>query len=107
MVPLLLLLFVGIAEFGRAYDTQAALSQAARQGARTLALGASEAASRAAAQQAATDLGLTAPVITVPTACTGTGARATVEVRQRQVFLTGLFGSAITLTGTGVMRCTG
>jgi Flp pilus assembly protein TadG len=107
VVPLLLLLFVGIAEFGRAYDTQAALSQAARQGARTLALGASEAASRTAAQQAATDLGLTAPVITVPTTCTGTGARATVEVRQQQIFLTGLFGSAITLTGTGVMRCTG
>ena|SRR6056297_575878 len=39
IVPLLLILLVGIIEFGRAYNTQIALQGAAREGARALALG--------------------------------------------------------------------
>jgi Flp pilus assembly protein TadG len=39
ILPLLLVLVVGIIEFGRAYNTQIALQGAAREGARALALG--------------------------------------------------------------------
>jgi Flp pilus assembly protein TadG len=106
-MPLLLTLFVGIAEFGRAYSTEATLSQAARQGVRVLALGGSEAAARTAAQQAAGDLDLTTAEITVsPGVCTSPTMTVTVQATRRQTFLTGFFGSAITLTGSGAMRCT-
>jgi hypothetical protein len=39
IVPILLVLLVGIIEFGRAYNTQISLQGAAREGARALALG--------------------------------------------------------------------
>jgi Flp pilus assembly protein TadG len=39
IVPILVILLVGIIEFGRAYNTQIALQGAAREGARALALG--------------------------------------------------------------------
>jgi Flp pilus assembly protein TadG len=39
IVPILLVLLVGIIEFGRAYNVQIALQGAAREGARALALG--------------------------------------------------------------------
>lgn len=110
VVPLLLTLAFGITEFGRAYDTQAALSQGARAGARALALGGTASDARSAAQDAADDLDLTTAEITVsPTTCVGTapGATATVVVNRRQPFLTGLFGSSIALSATAVMGCTG
>ncbi len=106
VVPLLLTLFVGIAEFGRAFSTEAALSQAARQGVRALASNPTEAAARTAAQQAASELNLTAAEITVRSAtCAAPATTASVTVSRQQPFLTGIFGSAITLTGTAVMRC--
>ena len=44
IVPILVILLVGIIEFGRAYNTQIALQGAAREGARALALGQSASA---------------------------------------------------------------
>jgi Flp pilus assembly protein TadG len=44
IVPLLLILLLGVIEFGRAYNTQIALQGAAREGARALALGGSASA---------------------------------------------------------------
>jgi len=110
VAPLLLVLVVGIAEFGRAYDTEAALSQAAREGARALALGSTPAVTRATARAAAPQLVLgDGNIVLSRSTCLGTAASATatVDVTARFVFLTGLLGSPMTLTGTSTMRCQG
>jgi len=112
VAPLLLLLVMGIAEFGRAYNLQTTISGAAREGARAMALQNDPAAARAAAQAAAGGLRLTSTQITVsPTSCptnsTGAATMATVTVNYPMSFITGLFGATITLHGTGVMRCNG
>ena len=110
VAPLLLTLALGLTEFGRAYTTQAALAQAAREGATTLAMGGTSAEARTAAQDAATNLGVPTTDVTVPTGtCVGSavGASVTVKVRRPQVFLTGMFGNSITLSGTAVMWCQG
>jgi Flp pilus assembly protein TadG len=110
VVPILLLLVLGIAEFGRAYYIQASLSQAAREGVRVMALQNSTAGAVAATQAAAQPL--TPTNITVsPSNCVASGstpaATATVTVTYSFSFLTSLFGSGLTLTGQGVMRCNG
>jgi Flp pilus assembly protein TadG len=112
VVPLLLLLVIGIAEFGRAYNLQTTLSGAAREGVRAMALQNNPAAARAAAQAAAGGLGLTSSQIAVsPTSCptnsTGPATMATVTISYPMTFVTGLFGNALTLRGTAVMRCNG
>jgi Flp pilus assembly protein TadG len=110
VAPLLLVLLLGIVEFGRAYGVEAALSQAAREGARALALGEPAAAARASARAAAPSLTLVdADIAVTPGTCLGTAASttATVTVTQRFVFLSGLFGNALTLTGRSAMRCQG
>lgn len=60
VLPLLIVLLVGIVEFGRAYHTQIVLQGAAREGARALALGESpEAAVQAAAGGTSISVGAT------------------------------------------------
>ena len=56
VVPLLLALVMGIAEFGRAYNIQTTLSGAARDAARVMALQNSPASARAAAKASASPL---------------------------------------------------
>lgn len=112
VVPLLLLLVLGIAEFGRAYNISSTLAGAAREGARTMALENSTSAARSAAQGAATGLGLSASQITVtpsscPTSSTGSTTLVTVRITYPMTFVSGLLGSSVTLHGTGVMRCNG
>ncbi|GAA1429496.1 hypothetical protein GCM10009616_11700 [Microlunatus lacustris] len=110
VAPLLLVVVLGIAEFGRAYDTKAALSQAAREGARALAVGSTPAVARAAARAAAPQLVLAdANIAVTPSTCLGAaaGVNAKVDVTARFVFLTGLLGAPMTLTGTSTMRCQG
>jgi Flp pilus assembly protein TadG len=105
--PMLVLLVVGIAEFGRAYNIQTTISGAARESVRVMALQNSPSAARDAAKAYAPGLGLTNGQITIsPTSCT-TGASATVRVTYPFTFITGLVGSNITLTGRGTMRCNG
>ena len=112
VVPILLLLVLGIAEFGRAYNVSTTLSSAAREGARTMALQNSTSAARAAAQSAATGISLSAGQITVtpsacPTSSTGSTTQVQVSITYPMRFVTGLFGTSVTLHGTGVMRCNG
>ncbi|MGY2084386.1 TadE/TadG family type IV pilus assembly protein [Blastococcus sp. SYSU DS0539] len=112
IVPLLIVLVLGIVEFGRAFQVQATLAAAAREGARVLALQGDEAAVEAAVQSASTSLnpGVTSDGITVsPVSCDGApaGTNATVTVTYPMPFLTGFFGDAITLDADGVMRCNG
>ncbi|MEJ7771774.1 MAG: TadE/TadG family type IV pilus assembly protein [Geodermatophilaceae bacterium] len=112
IVPVLLLLVLGIAEFGHAYQVQTSLSAAAREGVRVMALQNDPAAARDTTRASAPTLNLTNAQISVsPGSCAATStapaATATVTVTYQMGFLTGLFGSGITLTGKGSMRCTG
>ena len=113
IVPLLIMLVLGIVEFGHAFQVQGTLSAAAREGARVMALESDPAAARAAVQDAAQSLdpAITAGQITVtPSSCPSTGGGSTnvrVTIDYPMPFLTGFFGATVDLTGTGVMRCNG
>src|SRR5215204_7694956 len=72
IVPLLIVLVLGIAEFGHAFQVQGTLSAAAREGVRVMALQNNPAAARAAVRDAATTLapGITDGQISIsPAAC--------------------------------------
>ena len=113
IVPILLVLVLGIVEFGHAFQVQGTLSAAAREGARVMALQNDPAAARTAVRDAAptldpavTDAQITvAPTACPPTSTTTTNVRVTVDYPMP--FLTDFFGADIDLTGTGVMRCNG
>src|SRR3954466_2892448 len=111
VVPMLVLLLFGVVEFGRAYFVQTTVSGAAREGVRVMALQNNATAARAAAVSAASTLGVTSAQVTVsPASCVSTpdaAVSATVTVTYPMTYVTGLFGSSITLTGKGVMRCNG
>ncbi|MGY1610110.1 MULTISPECIES: TadE/TadG family type IV pilus assembly protein [unclassified Geodermatophilus] len=111
ILPVLLVLVLGIAEFGHAFQVQGTLTAAAREGARAMALQNDPAAARNAVRAAAPTLdpAITNGQITVtPAACPPTGtANVRVTVDYPMPFLTDFFGASIDLTGTGVMRCNG
>ena len=112
-MPLLLILVLGIVEFGRAYNIQTTLSAAAREGVRVMALQNSSSAAKAATKSAA------APAVSLavgrspsrpapaPNRPGRTPATATVTVTYPMAFITSFFGAPLTLTGIGVMRCNG
>ncbi|WP_237493873.1 TadE/TadG family type IV pilus assembly protein [Modestobacter sp. L9-4] len=129
VVPLLLVILLGIIAASQAFQTQARLTAAAREGARVVALSGTTtttmtdatAAATAAVQSAAGDLGISASQITFSrpscpsTAPTPTGpaatdptATVTVTIAYNGSFGAGLFGAAgLDLTGKAVMRCGG
>lgn len=112
VVPVLLLLVLGIAEFGRAYNIQTTVSGAAREGVRSMAVQNDAGAARAAAERAAPSLHLGDGDISVsPSSCPDAAGAdpvtATVTVTYRMAFITTLFAKSLTLTGTAVMRCNG
>ncbi|MGY2129218.1 TadE/TadG family type IV pilus assembly protein [Blastococcus sp. SYSU DS0617] len=118
IVPLLLVLVIGIVEFGHAFQVQGTLSAAAREGVRAMALRNDPVDARAVARNAASSLN---PAITddqihieivdgTGDTCPTTGAGDTavrLTITYPKPYLTGFFGSDIELTGTGVMRCNG
>jgi Flp pilus assembly protein TadG len=113
IVPLLLVLVLGIAEFGHAFQVQGTLSAAAREGARVMALQNDQAAARTAVRNAAptldpaiTNAQIAVTPATCPTTSTGT-ANVRVTIDYPMPFLTDFFGARIELSGTGVMRCNG
>jgi len=109
VVPLLLLLLLGIVETSKAFNAQATLSAAAREGARALSQGDTLTSALAAVQTAAGPLGLTSSAISIsPATCVGvtTATTVTVTVTYRQGLGYGLLGSTgLTITGTAAMRC--
>ena len=109
ILPVLILLLIGTIEFGRAFQVQATLAAAAREGVRVMAIEDDHAAARAATRTAGGGLNpelADANIAVGPAACSS-GADATVTITYRQPFLTGLFGSGIDLSAEGVMRCNG
>jgi Flp pilus assembly protein TadG len=118
IVPLLIMLVLGIAEFGHAFQVQGTLSAAAREGVRAMALRNNPVDAKAVVREAASSLDpdITDPQIKIDvvgstaTTCPPTGAGSTsvrLTITYPMPFLTHFFGSGLTLTGTGVMRCNG
>jgi len=113
IVPLLIVLVLGIAEFGRAFQVQGTLSAAAREGVRVMALQNDPAAARTAVRNAASSLDPTitdAEITISPSSCptvNGGSTSVRLTISYPMPYLTGFFGSGLNLTGTGVMRCDG
>lgn len=110
VLPILIVLVLGIVEFGRAFQVQSTLAAAAREGVRTMAIEDDAAAARAAARAASASLdpALTDANIQVsPASCAAGAGNATVTITYRQPFFTSFFGTGVDLTGEGVMRCHG
>ena len=113
IVPLLIVLVLGIAEFGRAFQVQGTLSAAAREGVRVMALQNDPAAAKTAVRNAATSLDPTitdAEITISPSSCPAVNSGSTsvqLTISYPMPYLTGFFGSGLNLTGTGVMRCDG
>ena len=104
VLPVLLLLLVGIIEFGRLYNAQIVITNAAREAARTMAITEDAAAATAAAEAVAG--GYTVNV--APGTCVS-DAQVTSTVTSQVGLLTGTwlgFGP-VDLTGIGAMRCGG
>ncbi|WP_341360810.1 TadE/TadG family type IV pilus assembly protein [Georgenia sp. M64] len=105
ILPILLLLVVGIAEFGRAYNVQTVLADAARVGVRTMAIHSDVTQAKSAAVDVATSVSLTSNEVTVtPSTCEGTTDPATVTVTH-DVDL--IFFGEVEITGKATMRCNG
>ena len=106
IVPLLIVLVLGIAEFGHAFQVQGTLSAAAREGVRLMALQNDPAAARAAVRNAAASLD---PAVTdaqieiTPASCPtldagSTSVRLTISYPMR--YLTGFVGTGVDLAGS-------
>ena len=107
VLPVLVTLVLGIAEFGRAYNQETILAAAAREAARTMAVQNSAVTARTAAKTVASSLGLTDAQITgLPTTCTS-GSTVNVTITYQSASLTGFFGATRTLVAKGAMRCGG
>jgi Flp pilus assembly protein TadG len=111
MVPMLLVLVLGIVEFGHAFQVQGMLSAAAREGVRTMALQNDPAAARSAVREAAATLDpaiTDAQIVITPGGCSpASTSNVELTITYGMPFLTDFFGAEIDLTGTGVMRCNG
>ena len=122
VLPVVLLLVLGIVDFGRMLNAQITVSAAAREGARWAALRLDTTTGVTVASRVTTaSPGLApAPTTAVLSSCPATpaaGQNASVTVSATYTLLTplrtisGLFGGglpgSVTLTGRGVMRCGG
>lgn len=118
LLPVLILIVVGIFEFGRAWFVQGTLSGAAREGAREMAIHQTPATARQVAADASVGLAVAGDVVVTIRNADGSaftpttdpcppGKDAVVTVNHNYQFITGLFGSTIALTGEGAMRCGG
>lgn len=110
IAPILILLVLGIAEFGRAYYVQSMVSAGARDGVRVMALQNNPEAAKDAARNGAAPLDIH-NIIVSPTSCDAVPGEAAqtaqVTITYDFEFLSGLFGAGMTLSGKGTMRCNG
>lgn len=108
LLPLLLMLVLGTVEFGRAYNAQITLTNAARDGVRVMAIGNDPAGAKTAAQNAAASVSSTIPTsdITLSTNTCSTGAQVTLTIKYNLATITGIAGP-FPMTGKGVMLCGG
>ncbi|WJH23444.1 TadE/TadG family type IV pilus assembly protein [Pseudarthrobacter defluvii] len=107
LLPLLLMLVLGTIEFGRAYNAQITLTNAARDGVRVMAINNDPTAAKKAAQNAAASIS-TIPVsnITLSATTCSTGNQVTLTIKYTLSTITGIAGP-FPMTGKGVMLCGG
>ncbi|WP_284754517.1 pilus assembly protein [Arthrobacter sp. efr-133-R2A-120] len=108
LAPLLIMLLLGIMEFGRAYNVQVSLSNAAREGVRVMAISNDQTAAKTAAKNAAVSLnpGLADTNFTFSAASCTSGAQMSVTIKYTLSTLTGIAGP-FPMQGVGVMVCGG
>ncbi|RAX47022.1 pilus assembly protein [Arthrobacter sp. AQ5-06] len=113
VAPLLVMLLLGIMEFSRAYNAQASLSAAAREGVRVMAISNNPATAKTAAKNTAVSLqpGLVDTNIAFKNLDTGTticaaGNRMTITITYSLSTMTGIAGP-FPMTGKGAMLCGG
>jgi len=110
VLPVLLLLVIGMLEFSRAYNVQISLTNAAREGARVMAIHDDPTVAQSAAISAASpSVPLTAGQVSVtPSSCSANpGATVNVTITYSLSLMTGLFGASIPMTAVGAMTCGG
>ena len=107
--PLLVLVLVGIVEYGSVFNTQLMLTSAAREGARTMAVSGDAGQARTAVIDAAVGLvpALTAADVSVSAAACAPTTNVTVTIDYAKPYLTGLFGATIGLEGKSTRKCFG
>jgi Flp pilus assembly protein TadG len=108
LVPILIMIILGITEFGRAYNVQMSLTNAAREGVRSMAINNSQATARTAAKNAATQLSpaLADGNIAFSAANCTVGTQMTVTISYSLSTMTGIAGP-FGMTGKGTMLCGG
>lgn len=108
LAPVLITILLGIMEFGRAYNAQVSLTNAAREGVRVMAISNNQESARTAAKNGAAALSpaLVDSNIAFSTASCSTGAQMTVTVSYTLSTMTGIAGP-FAMTGKGVMLCAG
>lgn len=108
LAPILVMLLMGIMEFGRAYNAQVSLTNAAREGVRVMTISNNQASARTAAKNAAVSLtpGLADSNITFSSTSCTTNAQMTVTIKYSLSTLTGIAGP-FSMNGKGVMLCGG
>lgn len=113
IAPVLIMLLLGIMEFGRAYNTQASLSAAAREGVRVMAITGKQSDAITAAKDAAASLSpaLQNTDITFGTSCPATPAagsspQITITIAYNLSTMTGIAGP-FAMTAKGAMLCGG
>lgn len=109
ILPVFVLLIFGMLEFARAYNAQISISNAAREGARVMAIHDDAATARSAAIDAAVSLNpalASGDIAVTPAACTP-GGTVEVTIDYDLPLMTGLFGITLPISGVGVMLCGG
>ncbi|WP_324642613.1 TadE/TadG family type IV pilus assembly protein [Pseudarthrobacter sp. LT1] len=108
LLPLLLMLVLGTIEFGRAYNAQITLTNAARDGVRVMAINNDPIAAKTAAQNAAASVSSNIPssAITLSTTTCSTGNQVTLTINYTLSTITGIAGP-YPMIGKGVMLCGG
>lgn len=108
VAPLLVSLLLGIMEFGRAYNAQISLTNAAREGVRVMTISNNQASARTATKNAAFALNpaLVDSNIAFSAAQCTPNAQMSVTVTYTLSTLTGIAGP-FAMTGKGVMLCGG
>jgi Flp pilus assembly protein TadG len=116
LLPVLLLILFGIIDFGRALNTQIALTQASREGVRRLALGSTANPTSVVQASASSVSGISVAYTTCP-ASPGPTSVATVTASKTFSYITPISGvlnllgfsslAAPVITGRAEMRCGG
>lgn len=108
LAPVLVMLLLGIAEFGRAYNAQITLTNAAREGVRVMAINNSQTDARTAAKNAAALLNpaLAGGNVTFSAPSCTVGAQVSVTISYTLSTMTGIAGP-FPMTGKGTMLCGG